>query len=438
MKIYICFGFYALLLLFLGYFIPRQEFLLTFLLFGACFFSYLFICLNTQFRKLSLKRGLMFAFLLRLIILFSFPSLSNDFYRYFFDGQLLKMGLNPFLSTPNEIFNSLGMQGKPYWELLVEKMNSPDYFSIYPPLHQSFFFIASLGGKNLLLNIILLRVSIIAFDFLNMFLFYKILMLINQPISKIWWYAFNPLIILELTGNLHFEGMVLTGILTAIYFWIKHKPGLSALGWSWAIGIKLTPLMLGPLLIGSWKKGKAFPFLFFSGIYISLLLSPLFFSGGIQKFWLSIRLFQSTFEFNGSIYNIVKWLSGFFYSYNPIADVGPALNFVAFVAIVFYSLKIKGADYEKLLIGIVNIYLIYLLFQNVVHPWYIIPAFGVSILTKSKIFLAWTGLIFLSYNAYSNPEVKESVFLLVIEYGVLLIFILKEFRFKPWSANRDI
>lgn len=438
MKIYIYFIAYTFLLLFLGYFVPREEFMLTFLLFGLCFLFYLCICLDFDFRQFSLKKGLLIALLLRLVLILSIPVLSDDFYRYFFDGQLLKFGLNPFLSTPNEISNSLGFESKPYWDYLYDNMNSPFYFSIYPPIHQFFFFIASLSGENLLFNIILLRIFIIGFDFLNIYLLYRILILAKQPISKIWFYAFNPLIILELTGNLHFEGIVLTGILASIFFWIKNQPILSAFGWSWAIGIKLTPLILGPLFLFSWKKDKALLFFLFSGILIVFFLSPLLISDGIQKLWQSIRLFQSSFEFNGSIYNVVKWVSGFFVGYNPIAYVGPSLNLLAFFAIVFYSSKIEIQNYEKLLIGIVHIYLIYLLFQNVVHPWYIIPAFGVSILTKSKIFLVWTGLVFLSYNAYSNPEVKESALLLCVEYGILFIFIVKEISFKSIRQSHHL
>lgn len=430
MKVYTHFSAYALFLVLLGYLIPREEFLLTFFLFGLCTLLYGLICLDPKSRDLSFKEGLLIAFFLRLTLILSIPVLSDDFYRYIFDGQLVKQGLNPYLLTPTKMVNSGMIQLNGYWVFLFEKMNSPDYFSIYPPLHQFFFFLASLGGENLLFNIILLRIFILGFDFLNMYLLSKILKFLNQPISKTWLYAFNPLIILELTGNLHFEGLVLTGVLAAVYFWIKKKPEYSALGWSWAIGIKLTPLMLGPWLVLSWQKRTILPFLGFSALFIGILFAPFFYSNGIQNFWSSIRLFQSTFEFNASVYYIIKWLSGFFINYNPIGYVGPMLNFAAFFAIVFYCAKHKGQDIERLLIGIVHIYLIYLLSQNVVHPWYIIPAFGVSILTKSKVFLVWTGLVFLSYNAYSNPEINENVYLILIEYGVLFIFILKEIQFK--------
>jgi alpha-1,6-mannosyltransferase len=154
------------------------------------------------------------------------------------------------------------------------------------------------------------------------------------------------------------------------------------------IGIKLTPLMLGPWLVLSWQKNKVLPFLGFSCIFIILLFAPLFYSNGIQNFWSSIRLFQSTFEFNASFYYIVNSVYGFFIGYNPIAYVGPTLNFIAFFGIVFYCVKNKGQDIERVLIGIVHIYLIYLLSQDVVHSWYIIPAFGVSILTKSNFFFS--------------------------------------------------
>jgi alpha-1,6-mannosyltransferase len=431
LKIYLLFLGYVFILFFLGYFIPRHEFLITLVFFGICFLFYFWICLNCRHSDFSILKGLLIAFFFRTILMVSVPSLSDDCYRYFFDGQLLNSGINPYLMTPSEIMNSKGPEVNDFLVLLFSKMNSQDYFSVYPPVHQFFFYIASFGGQSLFYNILILRLVIISFDFLNMYLLYKILFLLDKPISNMWWYAFNPLIILELTGNLHLEGIVLTGILTFIFFWINKKPMLAALGWSWAIGIKLTPLMLGPLFLFSWKKEKSTPFLIFSAILIALLFSPLLISDGSQKIWQSMRLFQSTFEFNGSIYNIVKWFSGFFVDYNPIAYVGPFLNLIAFLAIAFYCIKINVQNYEKLLLGIIHVYLIYLLTQNVVHPWYIIPAFGVSLLTNSKIFLIWTGLVFLSYHAYSNEDYTESAFLIGVEYSILLVVILFELFYVP-------
>lgn len=435
MKFSISFFLYLISIFFLGYWIPREEFWLTLFFYTTCFLSYFIIYSEISEKGFSFKFGMLWALALRITLILAIPELSDDFYRYIFDGHLLKLGLNPYLMSPSEILPMLEETSDSYLGFLFENLNSPNYFSIYPPLHQAFFYLASFGGESLLKNIIILRIFIILFDFLNIYLLYKILILLKKPISGIWLYAFNPLVIIELTGNLHFEGLVLTGILGLVYFWLKKRHGFAALGWSFAIGIKLTPLILGPLLLVGLKRNKVFSFFIFSSVFISIFLFPLIFSNGFQKFWQSFRLFQSTFEFNASLYYLTIWISRFFIDYNPIAYVGPILSFVAFVSIIFFSLVYKARDNEKLCLGIMYVYLIYLLFQNVVHPWYIIPAFGISVLTASRIFLVWTGLVFLSYYTYSNENFDESGVLLLVEYGILFVFILKEIYFKPLSPK---
>ena len=59
-----------------------------------------------------IKIGLVF----RLIILISTPNLSQDFYRFFWDGQLILNGFNPYLNTPNQIIIL-----KPYITLEIKK-----------------------------------------------------------------------------------------------------------------------------------------------------------------------------------------------------------------------------------------------------------------------------------------------------------------------------
>jgi hypothetical protein len=74
------------------------------------------------------------------------------------------------------------------------------------------------------------------------------------------------------------------------------------------------------------------------------------------------------------------------------------------------------------------IYLIYLLLQTTVHPWYLIPAFGLGILVGDRIFLAWTALVFLSYHAYMGEIVAEQPVFLLLEYVLLFILIIWSFK----------
>jgi hypothetical protein len=411
-------------LVIMGYFLPRSSFVWQLILFGLAFIAYWLIYQLSKSGLFSITFGLGLALVFRVLLLLAVPELSDDFYRFIFDGHLIKSGINPYSGLPEATFLHLNVPREGYWEALMEGMNSRSYYSIYPPLHQLFFLLSSMAGENLLGNILILRLIIISFEGLNFYLLFRIIKDWNLPESKLWLYAFNPLVIIELTGNLHFEGIVLTGLLATVYFFEKKKLFFSNMGWLWAVGVKLTPLMLGPLLLKSWSKNLRWKFLLITAFWSFIFFVPLFFGDNMAQYWQSFRLYQSKFEFNASLYYLVRWFSGFFIDYNPIASVGPFLNFLAMGMILGIGFFKKTEKTKDLVEGFLWIYLSYLLLQNVVHPWYIIPAFGLGILTKNKIFLVWTGLIFLSYSAYADEMlVTENPILLILEYGILAGFI---------------
>jgi alpha-1,6-mannosyltransferase len=412
-------------LLTMGYFLPRSAFFLQLSMFSLAFLAYWVLYRLSKEGTVSIPFGLGLAFFSRLLLLFAIPELSDDFYRFIFDGQLIKSGINPYAFLPEVAFTHLDIKEVGgYWQSLIEGMNSRSYFSIYPPLHQFFFWLSSLAGESLMRNILILRLVILGFEGLNFYLIFRITKDWNLPESRLWLYAFNPLVILELSGNLHFEGIVLTGLLTTLYFFGKKKLLMSNLGWVWAVGVKLTPLMFGPVLLKFWGKDKRWGFIFAASGFILLFFWPLFLGDSLVNYWQSFRLYQSKFEFNASIYYLIRWISGFFVDYNPIVYVGPFLNYLALALILGISLFRKMGNARELAAAILWIYLCYLLLQTVVHPWYIIPAFGISVLSNNRIFLIWSGLVFLSYSAYADEmRVIENQFLLILEYGVLVGFI---------------
>ncbi|MCH7413570.1 carotene biosynthesis protein [Belliella sp. R4-6] len=418
---------YAIALFIMGYCIDRSDFFVQFALYVLCFWASLIIYFYSVKWEVSLKMGLISALLLRMILIISEPVLSDDFFRFVFDGQLIRNGINPYLYLPDDSLSLLSNEVSVYWQTLLDGMNSQEYYSVYPPFHQLFFYIAALGGENLLANIVILRLLILVFEGFTFYLLYSLLSLLGLKISQLWLYAFNPLVILELTGNLHFEGIVLTGLLAALYFYHKNQTKSSGISWAWAVGVKLSPLMILPLWIRAWKGKSLIWFLGVSMVVVGASLMPLVFGTGYLNFWKSFRLYQSSFEFNASIYYILRWISGFWLDYNPIQTLGPVLNLLAFITIIILVFKWKIQKTAELAEGIVWIFLVYLLFQTTVHPWYLIPAFGLSLLTKNKVLLAWSGTVFLSYAAYSNDLVEENAILLFIQYGIVFGMIIWTF-----------
>ncbi|MDO6439194.1 carotene biosynthesis protein [Cyclobacterium sp. 1_MG-2023] len=428
LKSYFAIFIYALVIIGMGYFLPRSAFVPQLALFIAGFLSYLILVYQVKKLNYSFIWIGALALGLRLLLLGAEPVLSDDFYRYFFDGHLVGKGINPYAALPEDWFKSGVLVSNGYWQLLLDKMNSPQYFSVYPPLHQLFFWMATWVGEDIFLNIISLRSIVLLFEMVNLWLIKEILSRLQIPAYKLAWYAFNPLVIIELTGNLHFEGMVLTGLLMALYFYGSKDEKKTALGWSMAVGIKLSPLLTAPIWANAWKKKNFIKFSLMTVILLLLFFAPLLASGQLMNFYASFRLYQSSFEFNASFYYLLRWFSGFFIDYNPIGTLGPSLNILAAISLLIIGFTNKEINTGGLARNIVWMYLVFLLLQTTVHPWYLIPALGVSLFTSNYIFVGWSGLVFLSYHAYADASYKENYLIVALEYLLLLAFFLYQIK----------
>jgi hypothetical protein len=251
-------------------------------------------------------------------------------------------------------------------------------------------------------------------------------------------YWLNPLVILELTGNLHFEGFVLLFLLFALYFLSKEILSGSGFFWGIAIGMKLLPLMLFPALLTYAKTRKSIGFWVASFVAILVSFAWLLIDDSWINFLQSLRLYQGKFEFNASIYYLLReagfWIKG----YNTIATLSKILSGITLLSIIYFSWKRKPKSILELLDLWVLIYLIYLILQPVVHPWYIIPALGLSLLTSRNAFLVWSFAVIFSYQAYGNIGFEENPIFLILEYGLLSAAIFSDYFLPKRNSNLQL
>ena len=208
----------GLLLYLLGYHIPRENFTGFFGSYLLLFGLFYWMTLNKQ--GFSFRQFFALAIIFRVILLFSFPQLSNDFFRFFWDGELISHGINPYAHTPNDLISHNGFLTEPYMRYLYHGMGelSQAHYSCYPPLNQVFFFIPSFISDSVTTNLINLKLIIILADIGVIFVGKKILEHLKMDVNKIWLYALNPFFILEFGGNVHFEGVMIFFLLCSIYF----------------------------------------------------------------------------------------------------------------------------------------------------------------------------------------------------------------------------
>lgn len=113
-----------------------------------------------------------------------------------------------------------------------------------------------------------------------------------------------------------------------------------------------------------------------------------------------------------------------FIDYNPIGTLGPSLNILATLSLLVIGVTNKEINASGLANKMVWMYLVFLLLQTTVHPWYLIPAIGLSLFTSNYIFVAWSGLVFLSYHAYADASYHENYLILALEYLLLLSYLI--------------
>ncbi len=387
------------------------------------------------------------AVLFRFVFIAATPNLSQDFYRFIWDGQLILEGINPYLSVPNdlkEFSTALELTN----QKLINGMGSlsAGNFTSYPPVNQLLFAISTfLGGKSILSSVVAMRVFIILADLGTLYFGRKLLLKLNLPGHQIFGFILNPFIIIELTGNLHFEGVMLFFLTWSIYLLHQKKWIWSAILLGISVSIKLLPLLFLPLLWNYFIKNRKIensdiPGLNFKkllGYYLMVGLTvlasflPFLSSEFISNFSASIALWFQKFEFNASIYYIIRWIGFQLKGYNIIATTGkilPLLIILILSGLAFFKRNNSTRKLiETMLVGVSA----YFFLATTVHPWYVATPLLLSVFTKFRFALVWSFLVMLSYSAYTKNGFQENYWLIAVEYVLVIgIFLLEIFKPK--------
>ncbi|MGI9593990.1 MAG: mannosyltransferase, partial [Patiriisocius sp.] len=332
-------------------------------------------------------------------------------------------------------------------KILIQGMGdlNASHYSNYPPVNQLCFALAALFAKNSILgSVIGLRMLIIGADIGILYFGKKLLERLKLPVEHIFWYFLNPCIIIELTGNLHFEGVMLFFVIWTLYLLDTKKWVQAAIALGVSVSVKLLPLLFLPLLYkyftpkglfgkGFWKMKK---FYWVTLTTILLCFVPFSSKTFISNYSTTIGLWFQNFEFNASVYYIIRWIGYQTVGWNIIATVGLILPIVVFICVVLLSLVRKYNTTQNLITGMLLAVSVYLLLATTVHPWYIATAVLLSVFTKYKYALVWSFMICFSYSAYTLEGYQENLLLVAMEYGVVISVAVWELLIKNYIKKK--
>ncbi len=361
------------------------------------------------------------AVVFRLLGMGSLPTLSDDVYRFIWDGRLLAQGYNPYLYLPSEIITTEIASQTGLTQALFQKLNSPAYYSVYPPVLQLWFWLVATWSSTEAGAVFLLRVPLLAGELASLWLLYRLLRLAGRDDATVrrgvLLYALNPLVIVELVANVHYEGLTICFLLACLYFYQTNKAYLSAASLGLAVGVKLLPLLFLPALLIPTKPGKSIRYSLVTGLVVVVPFLFLFNSEVLARFSTSLDLYFRRFEFNASVYYLLRSVGTWLVGYNPIGKLGPLLSVVSFSAILYLSFTRRFGItlYERLALVLT----VYLLCTTTVHPWYVTPLVALGVLGRFRYPIIWSALLPFTYLAYGQMPFQENLWVVALEYLIV-------------------
>lgn len=209
-----------------------------------------------------------FGIVFRLSILFAPPYLSDDIYRYVWDGRVQAAGINPYRYIPAapELAHLRD-------DAIYPKINRKDWaHTIYPPVAQVVFFLTTRISES----VTWMKATMLLFELVTFWAVAQLLALLGRPRQLLLMYAWHPLVIWEFAGSGHVDAISIAFIALAFLAW-QRKSDLGA-GFTLACAtlVKLFPVVLVPTVLKRerWRIAPVFAATIIIGYLAYLSVGP--------------------------------------------------------------------------------------------------------------------------------------------------------------------
>jgi alpha-1,6-mannosyltransferase len=310
---------------------------------------------------------------LRALFLWTDPVLSDDIFRYVWDGRVQRAGINPYLYPPSD----------PRLELLRDAeiypgINNKDIPTIYPPLMQAVFLVVT----SMTTTVVGMKASLVLVDLGLVWVLMNLLEALGHPPLRSLVYAWSPLAVVEVAGSGHNDVVAVVLLVAALWAFERGRNALSFILLGSSGIAKLMGFALAPLF-ARFVKPRIYWILPAVGLCAVL---PYAAAGGLA--FRGLEEYGARWRSNDSLFHLLYALTG-------SLDVAKlvAAGLVALLVLVFMWKKTPPLPACYGTIGAI------LLLMPTVHPWYLLWMLPLLALYPNPAWLYLTVSVALSYHA---------------------------------------
>ena len=180
--------------------------------------------------------------MLRAYVLLFDPLLSNDIYRYVWDGRVQAAGINPYRYLPADEALAFLRDGT-----IFPHINRADTaVTIYPPVAQFFFLVVTRIGET----VTVMRLALLGCEAVTVTMIMLLLRRMNRPATRVIAYLWHPLPVWEIANSGHVDALMVALMLLGLWIALTGHALRGAV--VIAFGALVKPYV-APVLAGIWR-----------------------------------------------------------------------------------------------------------------------------------------------------------------------------------------
>lgn len=211
---------------------------------GIIYLAGVWLVLKERHVPRALTLILLFAALLRIGALVTPPYLSDDIYRYIWDGRVQAARINPYRFVPDSS-ELESLRDDAIYPLINRSGYAP---TIYPPVAQAIFFVATRVSES----ITWMKMVMVGFEALAIWMLVRLLRTLGHPDERVLIYAWNPVTIWEFGGSGHIDAAAVAFLVLALLARRRNLPAITGIALACATLTKLYPALIFPALYRRW------------------------------------------------------------------------------------------------------------------------------------------------------------------------------------------